>query len=100
MNLAAYTCTNCGKKSSTTCKSCGAPVKKVQRSEVRGRCARTEPLGPSAWARLRATGQQEPCLGASPELLLARIRRLNTGGRPRGLCSRLSRELDAVGTDD
>src|SRR5712691_8098235 len=33
MNLAAYPCTNCGKKSSTTCKSCGAPVKKVQRSE-------------------------------------------------------------------
>ena len=58
-----------------------SPATREGPSWVRGRRKRTEPLGPSSWARLRARGRQEPCLGAGPEPLLARIRRLNTGGR-------------------
>jgi hypothetical protein len=60
-----------------------SPATREGHSRVQGRCERTEPLGPSSWARLRAAGWQEPYLGAGQEPLLARIQKTQLGGRVR-----------------
>src|SRR5712692_10629244 len=95
MNLVAYTCTNCSKKSSTTCKSCRAPVKKVQRSErgvlgfvgaVRGRSLWVLLLGPGCGpqdSRDHASGQVRshswPGSGAAKVTMVTAIQGIERG---------------------